>query len=139
MARAPPPDVAAYLAACPPRHRVALRKLRAQILAASPGATEKIGYGMPGFYVDGRALVYMASFKAHCSFFPGSSGVAVAKLAGIARFLTSKGTLRFEPDDPLPDALVKRIVKLRMAENAARASETSAKARSRPRTRARAR
>ena len=109
-----------YLAALPPDQRSALEHLRATIRAAAPDATEAIGYGMPTFRQDGRGLVGYAAFKAHCSLFP-MSGAAIRDHAdALAAFTTSKGTIRFTPDAPLPDALVTRIVRARLAELAAR-------------------
>lgn len=112
----------AYLARLPPDQRAALERLRKQIHAAAPGATERISYQMPAFDVDG-ILVWIAAFEDHCSLFPGASGVALAKELGYERLVASKGTLRFTPQKPLPAMLVKKIVKLRLAENAARAAK----------------
>jgi uncharacterized protein YdhG (YjbR/CyaY superfamily) len=109
-----------YLAALPPDQREALEHVRATIRAAAPDATEAISYGMPAFKQDGRGLVGYAAFKVHCSLFPMSSTV-IADLAGeLAGYVTSKGTIRFTPGEPLPDALITRIVHARLAELAAR-------------------
>ena len=70
-----PMSVEEYLAALPKDARATLEKIRQAIMAAAPTATEKIGYGMPGFSYEGRYLVYYAGFKNHCSFFPASTGV----------------------------------------------------------------
>jgi len=125
--RPPPPEVEAYLARVPATHRAALEKLRRQILAAAPQATERISYQMPAFAQDG-VLVWMGSFKDHCSFFPGTTGIAWAREAGLK---TAKGTIQFAPEKPIPAALVKRIVKARVAENKARAAAKKAKPRKR--------
>ncbi len=109
-----------YLTALPPDQRAALEHVRATIRAAAPDATEAISYGMPAFKQNGRGLVGYAAFKAHCSLFPMSSAV-IAGLAGeLEGFATSKGTIRFTPGAPLPDALITRIVRARLAELAAR-------------------
>ena len=109
-----------HLAKVAPDQRAALEHLRATIRAAAPDATEAISYGIPAFKQDGRGLVAYAAFKAHCSLFPMSSAV-IAELADeLSGFTTSKGTIRFTTDAPLPDALVTRIVQARLAELAAR-------------------
>jgi uncharacterized protein YdhG (YjbR/CyaY superfamily) len=71
---------------------------------------------MPALKVDGRPLVYYAAFKAHCSFFPGSSRLTSDMGDALAPYLTSKGTLQFQPTAPLPAKLVTAIVKARLAE-----------------------
>ena len=115
-------SVEAYLAALSPTPRKALEKLRAQIRAAAPEATEKMAYGIPTFVHEGKNLVHMAAFKEHCSFFPGSGGVALALADELEGFKLAKGTIQFAPERPIPAALVRRIVKMRVAENAARAA-----------------
>lgn len=116
-----------YLAALPESQRAALERLRKQIRAAAPEATEKIGYGMPGYYQNGP-LVYMAAFRNHLSFFPGSSTLTAELKEDLAGFKTAKGTIQFTPEKPLPPALVKRIVKRRLAENASLAEERARRA-----------
>ena len=113
-------DVEAYLAACPEPHRTTLEKMRAMIRAAAPKeATEVISYGMPAFRYKG-GLVGYAAFKEHCSFFP-MSGRVVEEFAGeLKAYKTSKGTIQFPVDKPLPAALVKKMVKARIAQNEAR-------------------
>lgn len=118
--------VDAYLAALPAVPRAALEKLRKQVRAAAPKATEKMAYGMPTFVHEGN-LVHMAAFKDHCSFFPGRSGVTEALKEELQGFEVAKGTIRFTPGKPIPAALVKRIVRMRVAENEARAAARKAK------------
>ena len=113
-------DVDDHLAGLPPDQQAALQHLRETIRAAAPGATEAISYGMPAFRQDGHGLVGYAAFKAHCSLFPMSSTVIPALADALEGFTTSKGTIRFTPDQPLPDAVVTRIVEVRLAELAAR-------------------
>lgn len=104
------------LAALPARQRAALQALRETIAAAAPEAAETISYGMPAFRYHGRSLVSYAAFKAHCSFFPMSSALIEAHRDELAGFATAKGTLRFTPEHPLPNDLVERIVRERMAQ-----------------------
>jgi uncharacterized protein YdhG (YjbR/CyaY superfamily) len=108
------------LAALPAEQRAVLQALREVIAAAAPGATEAISYGMPAFRYHRRALVSYSAFKAHCSFFPMSAGLIEAHRAELAGFATAKGTLRFTPQHPIPNDLVVRIVRERMAQIDAR-------------------
>jgi uncharacterized protein YdhG (YjbR/CyaY superfamily) len=102
-----------YLASLSEEKRVALEKLRQRIRAAVPRAEDCISYGIPAFRLDGRVLVWYAAAANHCSFFPGA---VVADLAGeLEGYDTSKGTIRFSPDKPLPAALVRKLVKARIA------------------------
>lgn len=104
-----------YIAGFPAEIQAKLQELRATIKAAAPGAEERISYQMPAFYLKGN-LVYFAAFKNHIGFFPTSSGVAVFK-DELSAYESSKGTIRFPLDQPLPLELVARIVKFRVAEN----------------------
>ena len=104
-----------YLAALGAGQRVALQTLRKVIRAAAPRAEECISYQIPAFRLDGRMLVWFAAATKHCSLFPGARPIAVHKRE-LASFNTSKGTVRFQPDKPLPAALVRRLVKTRIAE-----------------------
>ena len=99
---------------------VALEQLRETIRAAAPRATEKISYAMPAFEQDGRFLVSYAAFKGHCSLYPASTAVMEALGAELQPYFSGKGTLRFRADDPIPTALVRKIVRVRLQENAAR-------------------
>ena len=118
----PAEDVDAYLAGVPQDARTALEKLRALIRAAAPAATEVISYQMPAFRLQGRLLVAFAAFKNHCSLFPGSS-VMEAHKDELKGYDISKGTIRFPPGKPLPATLVKTLVKVRIAESEAGATE----------------
>ncbi len=126
-AKEPPGDgigeVEAYLAAVPEPARSTLRAMRAIIRAAVPAeATEGLSYGMPAFKYKG-ALVAYAAFKDHCSFFPMSGALLDLFAEEVDGYRTSKGTLQFPPDKPLPAAVVEKMVKARVAQNeAARAS-----------------
>jgi uncharacterized protein YdhG (YjbR/CyaY superfamily) len=108
-----------FLAALPAAQRQALEHLREVIIAAAPEAEEYVGYGIPAFRQDG-ALVSFGAAKTHCAFYVQSPAVMEAHAAELADLDTSKGTVRFTPDTPLPDALVTRLVKARLTENAAR-------------------
>lgn len=117
-------DVDAWLARLAREPRLALEKLRAQIHAAAPGAEETISYGMPTFKLHGH-LVAFGAFKKHLSFFPMSSTL-LKTLPEAAPFTTSTGTMHFQPDKPIPAALVKKIVKARITQNLEVASERAA-------------
>ena len=105
-----------YLATLPEEPRAALEKLRATIRAAAPDATEGFSYGIPAFRLGGRPLVSYAALKDHCSFFPMSPAVIEANRKELERYDTAKGTIRFPADRPLPAALVRKLVKARIAE-----------------------
>jgi len=107
-----PKTVAEYLAAAPPDKRAALQKLRRVIKAAAPGATEGIAYGLIGFKHQGKPLAGLAYWKDHCALY-GATAAQIARLKG---YDTSKGTIRFSAAKPVPDALVRRIVRSRLAE-----------------------
>jgi uncharacterized protein YdhG (YjbR/CyaY superfamily) len=111
----------AYLDTVPADARLALERLRRIIRAAVPRAEEAMSYGLPAFRLDGRVLVLLGAAEGHCAFYPGS-GAAVRALGPALRgFSTSKGTIRFQPDRPLPAALVRRIIRHRLAEEARKA------------------
>ena len=109
-------EVDQYLDSLPPDSRKALGDLRKIIQDMVPYAEEGFSYGVPAFKVNGRPLVCFASFKNHCGFYPLSPEVLNAFATDLATFETSKGTIRFKADTPLPASLVKRIVKARMKE-----------------------
>jgi uncharacterized protein YdhG (YjbR/CyaY superfamily) len=112
--------VNAYLAKVPEHARSVLEKIRATIRSVVPAeATEGLSYGMPAFHYKG-ALVAYAAFKNHCSFFPMQSSLTDAMKEELQGYRTSKGTLQFRVDKPLPAVLVKKMVKARVAENEAR-------------------
>ncbi len=109
-------QVAAYIAARPPKARAALKKVRAAIRATAPKAEEGFSYRIPAFRLDGRVLVWYAAFTNHYSMFP--VGTALARSLGPAAdgYETAKGTIRFPLDEKVPVGLVKKIVKARMAQ-----------------------
>jgi uncharacterized protein YdhG (YjbR/CyaY superfamily) len=111
-----PRNVDEYLAGVPEPARSTLNKVRAAIRsAAPPDATEAITYRIPTFKYKG-SLVAFAAFSNHCSLFPMSLAVMDAFKNELKGFYTSKGTIRFPVDKPLPAALVKKLVKARLAE-----------------------
>ena len=114
--RGKPKSVDEYLAAVSDEQRAALERIRKAVRAAAPGAEECISYGLPAFRLDGKGLAAFGAAAGHCSFFP-MSGKTVATLAkDLEGYDTSKGTIRFAPGQPLPAALVKKLVKARIAE-----------------------
>jgi uncharacterized protein YdhG (YjbR/CyaY superfamily) len=108
-----------YLAALPDDKRDALERLRKTIHAAVPKADECISYGLAAFRLDGKALVAFGASRNHCAFYPMSGTAVEAYKAELKRYSTSKGTIRFPPGKPLPISLVRKLVKYRIAENAA--------------------
>jgi uncharacterized protein YdhG (YjbR/CyaY superfamily) len=120
MDMAGPSSVDEYLSQVPEEARAALEKLRKTIKTTAPNTTETISYQMPTFKYQGRALVGFAAFKNHCSLFPYSGKVIDSHKEELQAYETSKGTIRFPIDKPLPAALVKKIVKARIAEINAR-------------------
>ncbi len=106
-----------YLAGVDANQRRALEKLRKDIKAAAPKAEECISYGIPGFRLKGKLLVSYGAAAKHCAFYPGSTLQAFKKQT--KDYDTSgKGTIRFPADEPLPTALVRKIVKARIAQQA---------------------
>ena len=112
----PVKDVDEYLASVPEEQRAALQGLRAMIKAAAPDAVEGISYQVPMYKLRGKPLVSFGSAKNHCAFYVQSPAVMDARREALAGRDTSKGTIRFTPDAPLPDALVTALVQARMAE-----------------------
>ena len=110
-------EVESYLASVPEPARSTLEKMRAMIRAAAPKeATEALSYKIPSFQYKG-GLVWYAAFKNHCSFFPMDHSLEEEFAEELKKFKTSKGTIQFPLDEPLPKKLVTRIVKTRVAAN----------------------
>ena len=111
-------EVEVYLANVPEPARSTLQKVRATIQSVVPkDAVEVLSYGMPAFRHNGRALVAYAAFKNHCSFFPMQASLIDEMKEELKAYRTSKGTLQFPVDKPLPATLLKKMVKARLAEN----------------------
>jgi uncharacterized protein YdhG (YjbR/CyaY superfamily) len=110
-------DVDEYLGAIPEDERAALTRLRREIKAAAPAATEGISYQVPTFKHEGRPLVGFGAAKNHCAFYVMSPEVMRAHEAELAGYDTGKGSIRFSASEPLPSALVRKLVEARIAEN----------------------
>lgn len=117
-------DVDAILAGLPDDQRVTLGRLREVIRAAAPDADEGLSYGAPAFRYLGRPLVAYAAAKSHCSLYCMNPALQEAYRSELAPFGTSKGAIRFTPEVPLPDELVTRIVRDRLAEIEAKVRKT---------------
>jgi uncharacterized protein YdhG (YjbR/CyaY superfamily) len=115
----PPRDIDEYIGGFPTAVRAILKKIRTTIKKAAPGAEETIKYGMPTFTLEGN-LVYFAAFKQHVGFFPPVKGDAALKKE-LSLYEGPKGNLKFPLDQPIPYALIGRIVNLRIKENRRRA------------------
>jgi uncharacterized protein YdhG (YjbR/CyaY superfamily) len=107
-----------YLVALSDDKRAALQRLREAIRAAAPGAEERISYGLPAFRLDGRMLVGYGATANHCAFYLMSSTTLEAHREDLMGYDTSKGTIRFQPQEPLPADLVEKLVQVRILENA---------------------
>ena len=114
---AKPKTIDDYLAALSDDKRAALEKLRKIIRAAAPKAEECISYGLAAFRLNGKPLVAFGATANHCAFFPMSSSTVAAHKDELKDYDTSKGTIRFQADKPLPAALVRKLVKARIAES----------------------
>jgi uncharacterized protein YdhG (YjbR/CyaY superfamily) len=117
----PPADVAAFLDRLPEAQHNALAQLRRTIRAAAPDAVEAIAYGVPAFRYRGRPLVSYGAGKDHCAFYVQSPAVMDAHRAELTGLDTAKGTIRFQPDEPIAVELVEKLVKARIAETDASA------------------
>jgi len=106
-----------YLASTPEPARSTLEHIRKVIWSVVPKeTTEVISYRIPMFKYRGMLVGY-AAFAQHCSLFPTGSGVIEKFSKELQNYSTNKGTIRFPADKPLPDALIKKIIKARVAEN----------------------
>jgi uncharacterized protein YdhG (YjbR/CyaY superfamily) len=112
-----PKTMAAYLAGTKVEQRACLKQLRKIIRAVAPTAEEGISYGLATFRLNGRPLAAFGAWANHCAFYPMSSATVKAFQDQLKGFETSKGAIRFTPEKPLPVALVKKLVKARIAES----------------------
>jgi uncharacterized protein YdhG (YjbR/CyaY superfamily) len=116
---AKPTTFAQYLARVSADKRSALESLRSTIRRLLPEAEEGFSYGLPAFRLRGRPLVAFGASEHHCALYPMSPAVIEAHLGALKSFDISKGTIRFQPDHPLPASLVQKLVKARLAESQA--------------------
>lgn len=115
----------AYLAKLRPDQRSTLEKVRRAIRAAAPRAEEGMSYGMPAF-IQGKPIAGYAAHARHCSYYPMSGKVVTRLAADLKSYETTKGGIRFPIGKPLPAALVRKLVRARLAEIAAAAPRTRA-------------
>jgi uncharacterized protein YdhG (YjbR/CyaY superfamily) len=116
---AKPKTIDEYLAPLAADKRAALQKLRRTIRAVMPKAEEVISYSLPAFRLDGRVIIWIGAGAEHCAIYGPNPGLDDE----LSKYDVSKGTIRFQPDRPLPDSLVRKIVKARVARNASRAKQ----------------
>lgn len=112
------PEVDAYIAGLAEDRRGPMQALRETIRAAAPDADEVITYKMPGFKSHGTFLVSYDAFKAHYSLFPATDAIVTELGDEVAPYVAGRGTLRFTASRPLPLDLIRRIVEIRVRENA---------------------
>lgn len=116
-----------YLAGLTEEKRIALERLKRDILAVVPNAKECISYGLPAFMFEGKVLVAFGATQKHCAFYPMSGTMVEAFKEELEEFDTSKGTIRFQENNPLSAKLVRKLVKARIEENAAQQQTVSEK------------
>ena len=117
---AKPKTIDEYLASVSAHQRAALEKLRQTIRTVAPQTEECISYQLAAFRLKGKALVAFGATEKHCAFYLMSSSTVEAHKNEVKNYDTSKGTIRFQPGNPLPVALVRKLVKTRIAENEGR-------------------
>lgn len=106
----------AYFTALPPAVRKRMKDVRAIVREIAPDATEVFSYGIPGFKLAGKPLVWYAAFTHHTSLYPMTAAIRQAHASALKKYKMSTGTIQFPLDEPLPAALVRRLVKARLAE-----------------------
>ena len=121
--RARPKTVTAYIARFPHAVQTRLRKIRATVRRAAPGAQERISYGIPSLWLHGP-LIYFAGYKAHLSIYPMSATVRQRFKEELSGYLSGKATAKFPLGKPIPYILIGRIVKFRVKENLAETDRT---------------
>jgi uncharacterized protein YdhG (YjbR/CyaY superfamily) len=112
-----PRSIDAYLRGLEPEQQRALEKLRKTIKSIVPDAEETISYNMPAFRLDGKVIAGFIAAKDHLSYFPFSGRTVTTLKADLTEFSTTSGTIRFSVDRPLPDSLVRKLIKTRIAES----------------------
>lgn len=118
-----PRTVDDYLAGFPPAVQLCLRKIRATVKRAAPGAKETISYGIPALNLHGP-LIYFAGFNAHVSIYPMTPTIRRQFRKELSQYLSGKGIAKFPLDEPIPYTLIGRIVKFRVKENSVGAPST---------------
>jgi uncharacterized protein YdhG (YjbR/CyaY superfamily) len=106
----------AYFASLPSAVRTRMKTIRDLVRGIAPDAVEVFSYRIPGFRLNGKPLVWYAAFKHHTSLYPMTASIRKAHAAALKDYKMSTGTVQFPLDEPLPAALVKRLVKARLAE-----------------------
>ncbi len=109
-------DIDDYVSSAPEPQRTTLTALRETIASLLPDAEQCISYGVPTFKVDGKGVAGFGYYAKHCAYFPMSGAITSALAAELAAYATSKGSVRFPVDEPLPVGLVRRLVRARQAE-----------------------
>ena len=113
-----PATIDEYLAPLPGHQREALEELRRTIKSIVPDAEEVISYGLPAFRYRKRMLVGFGATTNHCAFYPMSSTIVETLRDDLSGYFASKGTIRFQPEEPLSAALVEKLVRARINEAA---------------------
>jgi uncharacterized protein YdhG (YjbR/CyaY superfamily) len=109
-------DVDGYLDGAPEPHRTTLASLRMTVASLLPNAEQCISYGVPTFKVDGKAVAGFGYYRKHCAYFPMSGSVTTALAAELSEYRTSKGSVHFAVDEPLPAGVVGHLIEARLAE-----------------------
>ncbi len=109
-------EVDAYLDGVPEPQRSTLAQVRAALEALLPDAEQLITYGSPTFKVRGKGVAGFAAFARHCSYLPMSGTVTAALEAELAGYETTKGSVKFAVDEPLPEPILRALVDARLAE-----------------------
>jgi uncharacterized protein YdhG (YjbR/CyaY superfamily) len=109
-------EVDVYLEALPEPQRTTLEQLRATLVALLPDADQGIAYGVPCFKVGGKGVAGFGFYKNHCTYFPMSGSITAELADDLKHYVTAKGSIQFPTDEPLPDALVSRLVEARQRE-----------------------
>lgn len=105
-----------YVKLHPKNVQLILKKIREIVRSGAPSAVESISYGMPGYKLNGKPLVYFGAFEKHIGFYPTPSGTAKFKKE-LSKYKSGKGSVQFQLDEPIPFGLVQKMVEFRVKEN----------------------